>query len=306
MISQFSRALLFYIYRELKDFLLLYLLPMIPLIFPWALSFKVFKRVSKHFPIYNPVIAGNYNQARKYYPDLVEKQFSYSQRLLLLIDNADFWLSRFRPAKMLSLVRPDLANQDWPSSQGYIALGLHWGTGVPALAALSRHNLNPRFVFSDPKFSFSQQGFLESAYKNIRRNWFHKIADGQAIVVGKNAFNEIELSVSDNHVPVILYDAPQNHKPEKTIYKLKNKHFSYQIASGFVTIITSKAVPYVLFSYKLDINTGYRQARITKPKTVDDTNIFIKDLSNFFFENLDSDPSLWHFWKQSPHILKET
>lgn len=301
------RPILFYIYREIRDLILLYLLPMIALILPWAISFQIFKWVSKYLPIYHRALEGNYSHASQYYPDLIEKIFNQNQRLLLLVDNADFWLCRFRPTKMLSLIRAAKANQSWPTAQGYIALGLHWGTGFPALIGISESGPAPKFVFSDPDFLFNQQGLLETAYKNIRRNWFHRIARGQAIVAGKGtAFKEIELATKQKHVPVILYDAPQHDKSGTEVYKLKNKQFTYQIASGFVKIITSTQVPYVLFSYKLDVNTGFRQPNITKLKFVDSTENLIKDLSVFFFENLDSDPSLWHFWKQSPHILVKT
>lgn len=298
------RLFLFYIYREIRDLMLLFLLPMIALVFPWAFSFKLFKWVSTYFPIYHRALEGNYSHAKHYYPDLFEKQFNRNQRLLLLVDNADFWLSRFRPAKMLSLLRSSKTNQGWPSAQGYIALGLHWGTGFPALIEIHQSGSIPKFVFSDPKFVFAQQGLLESTYKKIRRNWFHRIANGDAIIAGKGkAFKEIELAIKEKHVPVILYDAPQQEKTGTQVYKLKNKQFNYQIASGFVTIITRRQIPFVLFSYKLDVKTGYRQLNITKLKCTDNSENLIEDLSSFFFENLESDPSLWHFWKQSPQIL---
>ncbi len=297
------KSVFFYSYREIRDLVLLYLLPMIALVLPWAFAFQLFKWVSKYFPVYQAALDGNFYHASQFYPDLVEKQFNYNQRLLLLVDNADFWLCRFRPTKMMSLIKPGKENQGWPSTQGYIALGLHWGTGFPALIEISKHQLVPKFVFSDPEFQFSQQGLLESAYKDIRRNWFHRIANGRAIVAGRGAFKEIEQATKQKHVPVILYDAPQNNKSGIKAYKLKNQQFTYQIASGFITIITRKQAPYVLFSYKLDINTGFRQLNITQLKSADNTESLLKDLSDFFFENLDSDPSLWYFWKQSPHIL---
>lgn len=289
-----------YMLREFKNVFEFYLIPFLAVIFPNKIFYPIFKFVCRYTFLYNKYSQNSYSEAKKVIKVSQEKKtWDTHVKLLFLIDITDFWLARFRPKKMLKLLN---RSGNWHTDNGHMAMSLHWGSGYITLLDLKQHNLDPYFVYSETPVEFKFQSFIERQYRKARTKHINNISGSMAIATG-GGYDRIKNIVSNDGVPILLFDAPQYNK--ETHYQLTVFNQKYNIAKGFVRLICTEKINYQLYSVKLNYASGSREISIKQLNNTQSEENLIKELSLFFEELLTSSPEQWFFWRQSSGLFME-
>ena len=191
---------------------------------------------------------------------------------------------------------------NWHTDNGHMAMSLHWGSGYITLLDLKQHNLDPYFVYSETPVEFKFQSFIERQYRKARTKHINNISGSMAIATG-GGYDRIKNIVSNDGVPILLFDAPQYNK--ETHYQLTVFNQKYNIAKGFVRLICTEKINYQLYSVKLNYASGSREISIKQLNNTQSEENLIKELSLFFEELLTSSPEQWFFWRQSSGLFME-
>jgi len=291
----------YYFFREIKNTFEFYLIPFAALILPHRVYFLLFKFICKYTSFYRKYAHDSYLAAESVLKhNKKKKTWDCHVKLLYLTDITDFWLAKYRPKKLLKLLKHD---GNWMTSQGHLALSIHYGAGYVTLLDLKQHNLTPYFVFSIPQVDFKFQSKVENFYRKARIKHINSISGSMAISTG-GGYDKVKTVVKNNGVPIILFDAPQINK--KTQYNLYVFGKKYKVASGFVSLICKEKINYQLYNVKLNFDTGTRNIKINTIKSTEDEIELLSELSKYFENIITESPEQWFFWRQSSNLFIHT
>ncbi len=292
-----------YTLREFKNLFEYYLIPLLVVLLPHKIYYPIFRFICYRTFFYSIYEQGSYPLAQKYLTDIninPPELWKRNVKLLYLMDIADAWLFWLRPKKAKKLIE---TTGHWIKGKGFIALGTHWGTGIPSLVSIKQSGMDPFFVYSRKPVKFSERGLIEYSYRKFRWYYIDKISGSTAITTG-SAYQRIKAQVINKGVPVILFDAPK--EKSKAKYMLKILGNEYSIASGFVNLICYEKLPSQMYSVNLDFNTGIRSIQISSEiqEQVNENQLLDK-MSNYLNHIILSSPENWFFWCQSSYLLSK-
>lgn len=187
----------------------------------------------------------------------------------------------------------------WPKPP-FVALGLHWGTGFPALEHLQVTGLSPSFVYlpEDP-------GHLPSRPARIYDRLHLRALGGfgPAIRVG-GAYQAIRDALAAGRVPVVLIDAPPH--PDSRLVDIDSRpeiDRNIRLRAGVLGLLAEHHVPYVFFRCWKPDGSVLRRLEVKAPNRSDQPEHIAEQAAAFFLETLRLDGAQWHFWSQAEALM---
>lgn len=186
----------------------------------------------------------------------------------------------------------------WPQAP-FVALGLHWGTGFPALEHLQISGLKPSFVFmpEDP-------GRLPSRPARIyNRLHLRALAGfGSGIQVG-GAYRAIQDTLAAGGVPVVLIDAPP--QPESRLADVRQEaERTVRLRAGVLGLLAQCHVPYVFFRCWKPPRAARRLLEIGTRGRSDDSAEIAAQAAEFLLASLRLDGAQWHLWPHAEKLME--
>lgn len=287
-----------YLVREVINTFEFFLIPFLSLLLPYKFYFPIYKFICRKtffYKKYSPKL-GNLQSGLL----LNQSTWLVNTKLLHLIDISDFWLFWIRPKKAMRQLN---VVGKWERKGGFIALGMHWGTGFGSMLHLKKNSLSPYFVFNNDFGSIKYLSFTEKAYRRMRRKYYQKITTDVVLTTG-GGYQKIQDVLNARNVPILLFDAPRVGLNSKYFLNVFDRR--YYLASGFINLICEEGVPYQLYKVRFDFDTGKKTIIIEPLKHKNNTSDLLDELGDYFEANIKESPESWYFWKQSKELLIES
>jgi hypothetical protein len=184
----------------------------------------------------------------------------------------------------------------WPRAP-FVALGLHWGTGFPALEHLLAASLQPAFVYlpEDPAALPSRSARLYDALHLRALRGF-----GHSIQVG-GAYQAIQVALEAGRVPVVLVDAPP--QPDSQVIAVAGQDWTIRLRSGLMRLLADQQIPFVLFRCWHPVAAEKRRLEIAEVCCFGHVGDIAERWAAFLLESLYLDGAQWHFWTQAETFL---
>ena len=288
------RTFAYYVAREIRDAVEFVLLPGLSLVLPWPWCYRLFRRAARWEWLFRRYCHGAYEQASQFLDIPDEAQWRQRNRLLWLLDAAEYYLVRFRPGALMKKGRFEVVG-DWPSEGHFIAVGLHWGLGGLMFRDLARKDHSPRLIFKRNVLGFAEQSRVENLYRRWRPRQYAKVGGGEPISTG-GGFAKIVQLLDDKDVLIIVYDAPLMPNSRPVPVTLFDR--PARLRSGTIRILADSDVDYVKYRLGYDFETGHRRLEISEPVNVHDPQAIALDLAAFLDDTLRFDATQWYLWRQ--------
>lgn len=290
-----------YLKREGRDLLELFILPGLLCVLPHRLSWRLTRWLATQPWLYRRYLHGTWQAAQAFgdvFP-LPSAQLWHNQlRLIWLLGHLDFFLLHWRPKRLSS--PPFLqVTGSWPAHGGFMALGLHWGSGFLVFPQLRQQGLEPYFVFRANVRDFNTQGWIEQAYRRWRMASHQRWANG--IMTGGGAYTKLVAAVQQGGVPVVLFDAPPGAGQSRE--KLTVGGRDCYISQGLVRLLTAQAIPFVLYRAGIDWDSGMRQLEISPLYHGHEVESLRPVLAQWLEQALNQQASYWLLWPQSQELF---
>ena len=293
--------------REVRSILEMFVVPPVCVFTPWPAAFRFYRFIVEKTPLYTEGIPECLANARCYLGEFDELDFVRRQKMLRLLDHADYWLIRFRPKTAWAVTRVE-NGADWPQEQGFLALCHHWGAGFLGIHHLRKEGRTPLIVFLEQPFSVRQMGLVSVLYQKMRERYYHRLSGGRGLVICPEDPSAGTRRLLQRHkCPVIMVDTParQRHGENTACFRLKfgAREFDYPIDSGFVRLITKRGLAYTVFSVAFDYASGTRSLRLDG-NDHNDRQALLDQFERLLNQRLAEDPAQWQFWLVANRVLK--
>ena len=222
-----------------------------------------------------------------------DDEWTMRHALTSALDRRDDWVGVLGSARRLS--EDVVVTGHWPRSP-FIALGTHWGAGMPTLAHLCVEGLKPRFVYRQEPASV----WPSSAAKAAHRLHLQAIDRfGGSIRVG-GAYTQIMSSLAAGATPVILMDAPAEGRPT---LEGRGHRLRLQVRSGLLEMLCREQIRYAFYRCGFDPASGRRHLDIG-PEHDPQTPQAIADQAALHLEQaLMTDSAQWRLWMVARGLL---
>ena len=251
-----------------------------------------FKRHAKAFPGAMDAAAAHQHSAMRHGFE-VDDGWPLRSALTEALDRRDDWRGAW--GSIDRLAHDVVVTGQWPKSP-FVALGTHWGAGMPTLAHLCAHGLKPRFVYRQEPDSV----FTGAAARLAHRQHLRAIDRfGGAIRVG-GAYAQIMEALATGATPVILIDAPAEGRPTLTG---RGHSIVLNVRSGLLDMLCREQIRCVFYRCGFDPKTGVRQLHIgpeclpTDPQAIADQAACHLDLA------LQFDSAQWRLWMVADALI---
>lgn len=212
------------------------------------------------------------------------------------LDRRDDWL--LAQGRWHALLDDVVVQGEWPSGP-FMALGTHWGAGLPTLAHLASMQRRPCFVYrAEPA----------SVHSGLAERWAHQLhlyalnKAGGVISLG-GAYQKITQALQDNQTPVVLIDAPAEDRPTLAG---RAGEFTLNVRQGLLNMLCQEQIRFAFYRCGFDPVTGQRQLFIA-PSAVETQPQAIADAAAAFLrEALALDSAQWRLWMVSEALLAKS
>lgn len=223
---------------------------------------------------------------------------SWARRHVLsaALDRCDGW--RLVCGRATRLIKDLEVVGQWPT-QPFIALGTHWGAGLPTLAHLKESGAQPKFVYrQEPQTIFASRA----------ERWAHGVhlraleVCGGSITLG-GAYAQILESLSVGATPVILVDAPAEGRPTLTGVC---GSFTLNVRLGLLNMLCRERLPFVFYRCGFDPQTHRRQLWIGPEALADDPEAIAHQAAEQLRDAFAIDTAQWRLWMVADALLTST
>ncbi len=228
-------------------------------------------------------------------------QWERHQRFAAALDMVDF--ERFALFGDRGLARGIThVEGSWPDDGGFIATGVHWGTGLPAVSHMKRAGHVPAIVYRPPiEAEMAGMSLPQRRYIMRRLKLLLRVTENTAISTG-GAFERIRAQLESHRPCLVLVDSPGG--PESRVVRVPTEVGVFRFRLGALELLARLNKPYVLFRCYPDGRTGERFLTIRPPRTTDSPSEIAEDLGRFMAEALAIDPGYWNFWRFRSALLE--
>lgn len=291
----------YYFIRECRDLLELFIVPGILCLLPHRLSWQLTRWLATQPWLYRRYLRGTWQAAQAFgdiFPLPSAERWHNQLRLVWLLGHLDFFLLLWRPERLSSPPFLQVTGA-WPTSGGFMALGLHWGSGFLVFPQLRQQGFEPYFVFRSNVRDFNIQGWIEQAYRRWRAASHQQLANG--IMTGSGAFAKLVAAVQQGGVPVVLFDAPPGGGQSRE--KLTVGGQDFYVAQGLMRLLSEQSTPFVLYRAGIDPDSGVRQLEISSCYQIGEIDPLRQVLEQWLEKTLDQQPSYWLLWPQGRELF---
>lgn len=214
-------------------------------------------------------------------------------RLVLLVDRADAFLSRFRGDRWLDR-HVCRCGDPWPD-EPFIGITFHFGAGLWSLRDISRHGRRVSFV----SIRF-ERFFRDACVSRYGARWRMRevVRAGRAPVIytggGKQAIRD---ALSSGVSVAGLIDVPATLAPQAIEQNFLGS--SAWFPPGLLALARESGVPVVVYAMDIDYGSGRRSLR-ARQLAVKEVGEQLADVVGFLAGEIERNPPAWHGWPDLP------
>ena len=286
---------------EARDLLELVLVPGIAAVLPWSLCFRLFRWLCRFDFLYR-------DECRQALAHAAERgwvrgdpaQWLIDCRLVMLIDNADFYLSRTRGDPWMA---KHLETQGhWPApDQPAILCTFHWGAGMWALRHMGSQGLSAHaLVAPHLRANFAGQAVRYHYY--AARNRENESALGTRSIEA-SALRRLMRTLSARQQVAVAADVPSDQAAANELIPIIGMHA--RVPRALFRIAVELQVPIYVYLTGIRMSDGKRTLKIEPLSSGSDIRSLILEAFGLLEQAIGEEPAAWHFWKVAPRFFCE-
>ena len=279
---------------HLRDTIECWLFPALTACLPWRAGFALLRLLSR-LPLYDERIAPALRSAQSLGLAPDPRAFRRRQRLYLLLEHADLFLSLTRGRRWFE--RHVRVHGAWPApGTRYSAVFFHYGTGLWSMRNLAEAAGAAHFLSGPLDFAAERARPLRRAYARLRLREVARAGRAPVIQTGGSAKRLKEVLVQGPGAIVVGGDVPPGATHGTAEVRLFER--AAALAQGLAQIAHATGTSLVVFSEQIEGRE--RTLRIDPPLEVRDVGAAVQQLAERLEARVRADPAAWHFWPQLP------
>ncbi len=288
--------------NEGRDLFELVLVPGIAAVLPWAMCFRLFRWGCRFDVLYRQECrdALAHAQARGYVRGDPAKWLQ-TCRLVALIDNADFFLSRTRSSKWMT--RHLHVDGEWPKPGAAALLcTFHWGAGLWALRHIGSHALTAHAIIA-PHVRANFRGRTVRYLYYAARNRETTRALGTEPIAVSNTPRPVLNALRLGEQIIAAVDVPSDQVAASEPIVILG--FNARVPRGLFRIAAESNVPMHVFLTGFQLSDGKRTLSIHPITSGGDMQQLIRESFAVLEKAIEASPAAWHFWKVAPRFFSD-
>lgn len=286
---------------ELRDLLELVLIPGLAAALPWALCFRVFKKVARWGWIYREGTEEALREAKKRgWGGENEQHWLWVRKIVTLVDHADHYLGLFRTDMWMR--KHMRVKGQWPRPGTPLLLAtFHWGAGYWGLRHAAAHGLRPHAMVASLKAPVFSNRTVLTHYARARNKNVQKTL-GANLIDAKLQLRVLLKAVRDGEALLGVLDVPADDAGSQFNTSLLGMRAVF--AKGLLRLAVEHRLETVIYVTGLDVATGERFLTIETAVVPENTEVFGQHVFDYLEKLILSDAPGWHFWSISPRIFR--
>ena len=286
--------------HEARDLLELVLVPGLAVFLPWSMCFRLFRWGCRFDILYRQECrdALAHAHARGCVPGDAARWLQ-TCRLVTLIDNADFYLSRTRSDRWMAR-HLDVAG-DWPApGVASLLCTFHWGAGLWALRNIGSKGLTAHAIVAQhSRFNFEGRT-VRYLYYGARNRENERALGTPGIEVSASP-RPIMHALRANQQVIAAVDVPADQVAATEPISILGHHA--RVPRGLFRIAAESQVPMFVFLTGIRISDGKRTLQIHRLSANHDMQHLLREAFALLEEAIIANPAAWHFWKIAPRFF---
>ena len=286
--------------HEARDLLELVLVPGLAALLPWPVCFRLFRWGCRFDVLYRNECrdALAHAQAHGCVPGDAARWLQTS-RLVTLIDNADFYLSRTRSERWMA--RHLQVTGEWPApGQASLLCTFHWGAGLWALRHIGSQGLTAHAIVAQ----HARANFIGRTVRYLyygARNRENERALGTPGIEVSASPRPIMQALRANQQVIAAVDVPADQVAASEPVSILGH--PARVPRGLFRIAAESQVPMFVFLTGIRISDGKRTLQIHRLSANDDMQHLLREAFALLEEAIIANPAAWHFWKIAPRFF---
>ena len=285
---------------ELRDALELVLLPRLAVLLPWDACFALFRRMARWEWLYREACEEALDEARRrgaLRPD-DEARWLYEQRLVMLVNHADLYLSRRRSDAWMAHWLDVKGEWPPPSMGAGVLCTFHYGAGMWGLRQAAHARMRANALVAPLDAEHFQGRNVRWRYVLARTREMAR-ALGRPVREASKSMRSALRAFENGELVLAVVDAPANAGSGAIMQPSAHGLALLRLAVEF-------KMPVTVYSTLLDVNTGRRILRIEQVDA--GGNIAsVEELTARVFAHLERlmqrDTAAWHFWSEAERFF---
>lgn len=287
--------------HEAQDLFEMVLVPGVAALLPWPVSFRLFRWISRRNWLYRHACdTALAHAAARGWVHGDPAQWKSDCRLIMLIDNADYFLSRFRGDGWMR--RHLDVSGEWPAhGQAAILCTFHWGAGMWALRHAGSMGRTPHALVAQHVASNFPGRTVQYTYYGAR-NRENTRALGTEPIEATGHPRTVLRALRNQEQLMAAVDVPSDQAAASEPVSVLG--LSARVPRGLFRIAADTKVPMYAFLTGVRMSDGQRTLHIQRIKG-DDQRELMDNAFSLLDQAIRSNPPAWHFWKVAPRFFDQ-
>lgn len=279
------------------DFLFLFAVPIISALLPWRLGWRWLRHWARsESGSLHEASTAALSVAKQTLSIADDREFGEKLRLLWLIDCRDLYVSLLLPRRWRLPQYIQMSGQ-WPQSEGFVAIGFHYGAGHFALRSLARAGCD--FTFVSGRWS------REDYAAHPVRYWYGKVRSFDIARLGRRSIayrpgvkQQLNQTLQDRSIVLGMVDLPPRLAPrERRTATLLGHDLSLPV--GLISLAREAGALVVPYWVEFDADMYRRRLCIGDPMPADESDAS-GNLAHRLDQLIRSAPYAWWLWPEFP------
>lgn len=274
-----------------RDALEWWVLPGLAVFLPWSWCFRFYRRCCMHPFLFREKVDAALAQLPAALNTGQAGAWAARHRLVLLIDRADAFLSRFRGNRWLDR-HVHRSGDPWPEVP-FIGITFHFGAGLWSLRDICRHGR--RISFVSIRF---EQFFRHARLAHCGALWrIREVARaGNAPVIYTGGSKQsIRDALADGVSVAGLIDVPATLAPQAS--ELDFLGASAWFPPGLLTLASERQTPVVVYAMDVDYTSGQRKL-VVRRLVAENSGAQLAEAVGFLAHEIERNSPAWHNWPE--------
>lgn len=289
--------------NEARDLLELVLVPGLAALLPWSVCFRLFRWGCRFDVLYRQECqdALAHARARGCVPGDAARWLQ-TCRLVTLIDNADFYLSRTRSDRWMA--RHLQVTGEWPApGRASLLCTFHWGAGLWALRHIGSHGLTAHAIVAQHVRANFKGRTVRYLYYGARNRENERALGTPGIEVSASP-RPVMQALRANQQVIAAVDVPADQVAASEPISILGHHA--RVPRGLFRIAAESQVPMFVFLTGIRMADGKRTLQIHRLKNNGDMPLLLVEAFALLEGAIIANPAAWHFWKIAPRFFCDT
>lgn len=288
--------------NEARDLLELVLVPGLAALLPWPVCFRLFRWGCRFDVLYRKECrdALAHAHARHCVPGDVARWLQ-TCRLITLIDNADFYLSRTRSDRWMA--RHLEVAGEWPApGQASLLCTFHWGAGLWALRHIGSQGLTAHAIVAQHVRANFIGRTVRYLYYGARNRENERALGTPGIEVSASPRPVMQALRAHQQV-IAAVDVPADQVAASEPVSILGH--DARVPRGLFRIAAGSQVPMFVFLTGIRMSDGKRTLQIHCLTASGDMRHLLREAFALLEAAITANPAAWHFWKIAPRFFHD-